>query len=194
MLREVVKWDYELRAAPGRRRGRSRAGGGDDLAARTGLSACRGKCWARQSDRANGAARAPRPARLSRPSRDCPARRLDRRRALPLIITGAAGRHPADSVALARLAERFRAAGRFRANALFRLPVRIRCPGLQTRPLLAEADLVIVLGSRCAVVPEQGSAARRRAHRADRRGPALRALPDAQLPLRSRDHRRPPRR
>ena len=39
MLREIVKWDYELRT-PGqaRRRGGARARSGDDLAARAGLS------------------------------------------------------------------------------------------------------------------------------------------------------------
>ena len=39
MLRELVKWDYELRSpGPGRRRGRARLGDDDDVAARPGLS------------------------------------------------------------------------------------------------------------------------------------------------------------
>ena len=73
MLRELVKWDYELRhAGPGRRRGGARRRSGDGASARAGLSGAAARAAvgaACRADRADEAAAAG-GARASRSARD----------------------------------------------------------------------------------------------------------------------------
>ena len=108
----------------------------------------------------------------------------------PLVITGLLGQDPRDAVVLSRLAERW---------ALPVIPYNTRYfaisanhpmfQGSMPGPLLRRGRSGDRDRIRRAVDAEQGSAAGRRAHRADRRGSALRALSDARLSIRPDDHR-----
>ena len=113
MIREIVKWDYELRNAEQLDHGgRSRAGDRGD-ASRAARSTC--PCRARSSRRRlpissirspsrlqrGGAAGAGRQTRLPRP------RACSRSAKRPLIVTANAGRDAAAFAALAQFAERF---------------------------------------------------------------------------------------
>ena len=108
----------------------------------------------------------------------------------PVVITSLLGQDPRDAVVLSRLAERW---------ALPVIPYNTRYfaisanhpmfQGSMPGPLLDNADLVIVIEADVPWLPSKEAAAGRRTRRADRRGSALRALSDAQLSLRPDDHR-----
>lgn len=149
MLREVVKWDYELRLPV-------QAAGVVQRAMEVMMTSPRGPAYLALPREILGAtipaSNEPAPARAV-PTRPYPDPTAIAQLAgwiaaaeRPLIITGAAGRTPAGMEALASLAERFA------------LPVvswfqRYVClpwshpmhMGFQTHPLLAEADLVIAI-------------------------------------------------
>ncbi len=108
----------------------------------------------------------------------------------PVVITSLLGQDPRDAVVLSRLAERW---------ALPVIPYNTRYfaisanhpmfQGSMPRPAAGQCRPGDRHRGRCAVVAEQGTAAGRCTRRADRRGSAVRALSDAQLPLRPDDHR-----
>ena len=62
-------------------------------------------------------------------------------------------------------------------------------PGFDSGPLIGEADLIIVLECDVPWYPGSQQPARRLPRRAHRRGPGLRALPDALVPERPLDRR-----
>ena len=149
MLREMVKWDYELR----------RPDQIDDVVARAmelATASPSGPVYLSLPREVLGAdveapGTAPRPVR-ARPAAPAPsaeevARLADwiARARMPLIVSGALGRDPREFTALARLAERF---------ALPVVPFNPRHHAMSSRhpmyqggnpgPLLAEADLVLV--------------------------------------------------
>ena len=192
MLREIVKWDYELRRADQVRRcGRSRADAGHHLArpARS-ISPCRARSWASRGWSRRHRAR-PRPsasaASVARTtSRASPTG--SRRRALPLIITSSRRPSSRGQRRAARLAERFALPVVGSSPRHFVLPSsHPMYMGSTVGALLAGSRPGHRAGGGCSLDPQQGIAAAGRAHRADRRGPALRALSDAQFPQRPHD-------
>ena len=125
MLREIVKWDYELRNGDAaRNRDRPRAVAGDQRARGPGLSvACRARCWPSRCPAFPMTARRGAP----RPRRPAPTTRRDRRRRRessprprrPLIITASAGRDPGGGRGARRFRRAFRDPGRRAPPAAF---------------------------------------------------------------------------
>ena len=183
MVRELVKWDYELRM-PGQvgdvvaRARRSR----DGASARAGLSGAAARAAvgaAAGADRADQAARRKRRPRIPIRGRSRQLAEWIAAAERPLIITAAL---PAERGARrsAQLAERCA------IPVVAHNPRTVCLPsshpmhfGFEPGALLADADLVIVHRIRRAVDPASAASARRLPRRAYRRGPVLRALSDA---------------
>ena len=158
MLREFVKWDYELRRG-------DQVGEVVDRAlelAQTSPTgpvylACRARCWARSCEaRADAAARrAPgRAAARRAPATSNAAGGMDRRRTHPLIITGSARPRSARGSAADAPGRAFRAARGAVQPAPFRaVRPSSDVPGRAPGSLLAKADLILVLESRRALDP-----------------------------------------
>ena len=155
MLRELVKWDYELRQpAQVRRRGGAFGRSGDGASARTGLSGAAARAAvgvAARADRADEAARRRRP-RVSRSEDHRHAGGMDRRRRTAADHhLDPAGRSGAGARALAE---------RFAIPVITHNPRSVCLPsshhmhfGYEPGTLLADADLVIALESDVPWIP-----------------------------------------
>ena len=197
MLREIVKWEYELRNGDAaRNRDRPRPVDRDQRAGGAGLSVAA----------ARGAGRAVAPAlpttarRAAPPSlRPAPTKRRSTEAAALL----ATAKRPADHHRQRRARPRRRSrrspnspsASRSRwsstASGICRCRPTTRAISATTRrPFVKEADAILVLECDVPWVPSRGRAAGRMPGDPYRRRSALRALSDPRFSLRCRDHRR----
>ena len=158
MLREIVKWDYELRRG-------DQVADAIDRALTIATTSPAGPVYLSLPREVLGEAaavcdaRAPR-ARpgLPQPSPADIARLADwiATARLPLVITSSAGRHPADSIALARIAERFALPVVGSSPRYFVLPSsHPMFMGTALDGLLQEADLVIALEADVPWIPSK---------------------------------------
>ncbi len=194
MLREVVKWDYEMKRG-------DQAAAVVDRALELAMASPKGPVYlslprevlgeavavpaeSNHARRAGPRAPAPSPSDIEKLAELIATARS------PIVITGLLGQDPRDAVVLSRLAERW---------ALPVIPYNTRYfaisanhtmfQGSAPRPLLDSADLVIVIESDVPWIPSKEQPPAWCTHRADRRGSAVRALSDARLSVRSDDCR-----
>jgi len=164
MLREIVKWDYELRNGQQLETVIDRA-----LAVATSAPAdlsichCRAKCRPR---RCPGSLTMPGPAASLLPRRAPTRERLTRppasspRPRTPLVVTASAGRDPAAVEALADFAERFAIPVVEHRPRHMCLPADHPCHlGYDAGPYLDSADAILVLECDVPWIPEPRSAA-----------------------------------
>ena len=174
-------------AGPGRRCRRARLRGGDDRRrAGRSISCCRASRCRRRSPICRRSRRARRGRALSRSGFDRSTCRMDRRAERPLIITAAVG-DAARGRGAGAARRALRHPGRRRIIRACRAAVEPSDAFRATipRPLIGEADLIIVLECDAPWYPGIAAAAARLPRRAYRRGSGLSALSDAQLPERS---------
>ena len=108
----------------------------------------------------------------------------------PVIVTASAGRDPAAVAVLAEFAERFAIPVVEHRQRHLSLSADHPCHlGYDPTPFVKEADAILVIESRCAVGAEPGVAAGRLPRRPYRRRPAVQPLSDPGLSLRCRDRR-----
>jgi acetolactate synthase-1/2/3 large subunit len=162
MLREIVKWDYEMKRG-------DQAASAVDRAMEIATASPQGPVYLSLPREVLGEVM-PNPIESNQARRAIPAKPMPRPQDLdnlatwiatsknPLIITGMLGRDPNDSIVLARIAERY---------ALPVIPYQTRTfaigaehpmfQGSSPGPLLAEADLVIVFETDVPWIPSKES-------------------------------------
>ena len=191
MLREAVKWDYELRVP-------EQIGDVVSRAYEITMTSPRGPVYL-SLPREPLAAPMPEPLGPVKPRARAGACRMPIRSMIatlaewiaaaekPLIITTASG---AEAMApLGRIAEKYAMPVVTQRQRVVCLPTSHPMHmGYDPQGLLQEADLVIVIDADVPWIPNEQHAEGRLPLRLDRRGPGVQALSDAQLPERPRHH------